>query len=165
MRELPMPEDMYGARSSACTAPTCTPRWPMRCRRDRSPRQEARRTGAARSRVHLSFEDGTRPRQTRRSARTACIRWCATSSSAPRAESTKGRIAYRAVFDSSRLGDMQIAPRAANVGAGPAHRHLLHRKDRSQALLFVTSVPEPADWITPESWSAKGEVDELPCRL
>jgi salicylate hydroxylase/6-hydroxynicotinate 3-monooxygenase len=33
-------------------------------------------------------------------------------------------------------------------------------KDRSQ-LYFVTSVPEPADWVTRESWSAKGDVKEL----
>src|SRR5690606_23268081 len=26
---------------------------------------------------------------------------------------------------------------------------------------FVTSVPEKADWITPESWSAKGDLEEL----
>jgi salicylate hydroxylase/6-hydroxynicotinate 3-monooxygenase len=28
-------------------------------------------------------------------------------------------------------------------------------------LYFVTSVPESAEWMTPESWSAKGEIDEL----
>jgi 2-polyprenyl-6-methoxyphenol hydroxylase-like FAD-dependent oxidoreductase len=33
-------------------------------------------------------------------------------------------------------------------------------RDRSQ-LYFVTSVPEPADWMTRESWSAKGDVNEL----
>lgn len=32
--------------------------------------------------------------------------------------------------------------------------------DRS-SLYFVTSVPEPGDWITEESWSAKGDVEEL----
>jgi 2-polyprenyl-6-methoxyphenol hydroxylase-like FAD-dependent oxidoreductase len=33
-------------------------------------------------------------------------------------------------------------------------------KDRSE-LYFVTSVPEPADWVTKESWSATGDVHEL----
>ncbi|MGZ5260761.1 MAG: FAD-dependent monooxygenase, partial [Burkholderiales bacterium] len=28
-------------------------------------------------------------------------------------------------------------------------------------LYFVTSVPESAEWMTPESWSAKGNLDEL----
>ena len=32
--------------------------------------------------------------------------------------------------------------------------------DRSE-LYFVTSVPEPAEWLTRESWSAKGDVNEL----
>ena len=32
--------------------------------------------------------------------------------------------------------------------------------DRSE-VYFVTSVPEPAEWLTPESWSAKGDVQEL----
>jgi salicylate hydroxylase/6-hydroxynicotinate 3-monooxygenase len=33
-------------------------------------------------------------------------------------------------------------------------------KNRSE-VYFVTSVPEPGDWITKESWSAKGDVKEL----
>ena len=32
--------------------------------------------------------------------------------------------------------------------------------DRSE-IYFVTSVPEPAEWLTRESWSAKGDVNEL----
>jgi 2-polyprenyl-6-methoxyphenol hydroxylase-like FAD-dependent oxidoreductase len=32
--------------------------------------------------------------------------------------------------------------------------------DRSE-VYFVTSVPEPAEWMTRESWSAKGDVKEL----
>jgi salicylate hydroxylase/6-hydroxynicotinate 3-monooxygenase len=28
-------------------------------------------------------------------------------------------------------------------------------------LYFVTSVPEKAEWMTPESWSAKGDLEEL----
>ena len=34
------------------------------------------------------------------------------------------------------------------------------RHDRSE-IYFVTSVPEPAEWLTRESWSAKGDVKEL----
>jgi salicylate hydroxylase/6-hydroxynicotinate 3-monooxygenase len=34
------------------------------------------------------------------------------------------------------------------------------RADRSE-IYFVTSVPEPAEWMTPESWSAKGDVVQL----
>jgi salicylate hydroxylase/6-hydroxynicotinate 3-monooxygenase len=34
------------------------------------------------------------------------------------------------------------------------------KADRSE-IYFVTSVPEPAEWMTRESWSAKGDVDQL----
>jgi salicylate hydroxylase/6-hydroxynicotinate 3-monooxygenase len=34
------------------------------------------------------------------------------------------------------------------------------RRDRSEIYL-ITSVPEPADWLTPESWSVKGDVAAL----
>ena len=34
------------------------------------------------------------------------------------------------------------------------------KADRSE-IYFVTSVPEPLEWMTRESWSAKGDVEEL----
>ena len=72
----------------------------------------------------------------------------------------RGRIAYRAVFDSSRLPQEISRSRVKWWGED---RHIViyyTTKDRSQ-LYFVTSVPEPADWMTKESWSAKGDVHEL----
>ena len=73
----------------------------------------------------------------------------------------KGRIAYRAMFPSALLNGFDIGPLAHQVvGTRPSHRHLLHHAERSE-LYFVTSVPEPAEWVTRESWSAKGDVKEL----
>ena len=72
----------------------------------------------------------------------------------------RGRIAYRAVFDSDRLPTEISRSRVKWWGED---RHIViyyTTKDRSQ-LYFVTSVPEPADWMTKESWSAKGDVYEL----
>jgi 2-polyprenyl-6-methoxyphenol hydroxylase-like FAD-dependent oxidoreductase len=72
----------------------------------------------------------------------------------------RGRIAYRAVFDSSRLPQEISRSRVKWWGED---RHIViyyTTKDTSQ-LYFVTSVPEPADWMTKESWSAKGDVHEL----
>jgi 2-polyprenyl-6-methoxyphenol hydroxylase-like FAD-dependent oxidoreductase len=72
----------------------------------------------------------------------------------------RGRIAYRSVFDSSRLPQEISRSRVKWWGED---RHIViyyTTKDRSQ-LYFVTSVPEPADWMTKESWSAKGDVHEL----
>jgi 2-polyprenyl-6-methoxyphenol hydroxylase-like FAD-dependent oxidoreductase len=72
----------------------------------------------------------------------------------------RGRIAYRAVFASDRLPKEISRSRVKWWGED---RHIViyyTTRDRSQ-LYFVTSVPEPADWMTKESWSAKGDVHEL----
>jgi salicylate hydroxylase/6-hydroxynicotinate 3-monooxygenase len=72
----------------------------------------------------------------------------------------RGRIAYRAVFKSN------LMPREISVSRTKwwgEDRHIViyyTTRDRSE-LYFVTSVPEPGDWITRESWSAKGDVREL----
>jgi salicylate hydroxylase/6-hydroxynicotinate 3-monooxygenase len=79
----------------------------------------------------------------------------------PDAPVHKGRIAYRAVFPSELL-------RGRDIGAsrtkwwGPDRHIVIYytRADRGE-VYFVTSVPEPAGWVTPESWSAKGDVGEL----
>ena len=72
----------------------------------------------------------------------------------------RGRIAYRAVFASNLLPQEISRSRVKWWGED---RHIViyyTAKDRSQ-LYFVTSVPEPADWMTKDSWSAKGDVTEL----
>ena len=72
----------------------------------------------------------------------------------------KGRIAYRAVFDANLMSG-EIAPSRTKWWGTDRHIVIYYtRRDRSQ-LYFVTSVPEPANWLTPESWSAMGDVDEL----
>jgi 2-polyprenyl-6-methoxyphenol hydroxylase-like FAD-dependent oxidoreductase len=72
----------------------------------------------------------------------------------------RGRIAYRAVFDASLMGG-EIAPSRTKWWGTDRHIVIYYtRADRSE-VYFVTSVPEPADWVTEESWSAKGDVSEL----
>src|SRR5258706_9371728 len=81
---------------------------------------------------------------------------------APDAPLHKGRIAYRAVFSSALMKDPDIAGRSRTKWWG-LDRHIViyyTTPDRSQGY-FVTSVPEPAEWLTRESWSAKGDVKEL----
>ncbi|MCX7683666.1 MAG: FAD-dependent monooxygenase [Acetobacteraceae bacterium] len=73
----------------------------------------------------------------------------------------KGRIAYRAVFRAERLGGFDIGPSRTKWWGRDRHIVIYYTaRDRSE-LYFVTSVPEPAEWLTPESWSAKGEVRDL----
>src|SRR3954466_5832681 len=79
----------------------------------------------------------------------------------PDAPIHKGRIAYRAVFPASLMNGKDIG-RSRTKWWG-ADRHIViyyTTKDRSE-IYFVTSVPEPAEWVTAESWSAKGDVKEL----
>jgi salicylate hydroxylase/6-hydroxynicotinate 3-monooxygenase len=72
----------------------------------------------------------------------------------------RGRIAYRSVFKSNLMPREISSSRTKWWGED---RHIViyyTTKDRSE-VYFVTSVPEPADWVTKESWSATGDVDEL----
>jgi len=73
----------------------------------------------------------------------------------------KGRIAYRAVFPASRMNGKDIGPSRTKWWGTDRHIVIYYTtKDRSE-IYFVTSVPEPAEWLTRESWSAKGDVKEL----
>ena len=117
----------------------------------------------AAGRVTLAFADGTRGDSRCRDRRRR--RALARARHHRRARTTplhKGRIAYRAVFPAVADGRQRHRPLAHQVvGPRPPHRHLLHDEPTRSEIYFVTSVPEPAEWLTRESWSAKGDVNEL----
>src|ERR1700761_1421825 len=160
-RELPMPEDLYGA--------------PFLCMH-RADLHEALTSIVPSEIVHLNkklvrleqnggpgtlfFTDGTGGEADAGSAPDgfpSVVRYIFIG---PEKPIHRGRIAYRAVFDSSRLPKEISRSRVKWWGED---RHIViyyTTKDRSP-LYFVTSVPEPADWMTKESWSAKGDVHEL----
>jgi salicylate hydroxylase/6-hydroxynicotinate 3-monooxygenase len=72
-----------------------------------------------------------------------------------------GRVAYRAIFPSA-LMDGADAGRSRTKWWG-LDRHIViyyTKPDRSEIYL-ITSVPEPAEWLTPESWSTTGDAGEL----
>jgi len=73
----------------------------------------------------------------------------------------KGRIAYRAVFSSALLNGRDIGPSRTKWWGPDRHIVIYYTTANRSELYFVTSVPEPADWLTRESWSAKGDVKEL----
>jgi salicylate hydroxylase/6-hydroxynicotinate 3-monooxygenase len=72
----------------------------------------------------------------------------------------KGRIAYRAVFPSS-LMKKDIGPSRTKWWGTDRHIVCYYTTREKSEVYFVTSVPEPAEWLTKESWSAKGDVREL----
>lgn len=72
----------------------------------------------------------------------------------------RGRVAYRAVFPAELIG-RDIGPSRTKWWGVDRHIVVYYtRADRSE-VYFVTSVPEPIEWATRESWSAKGDVNEL----
>jgi len=73
----------------------------------------------------------------------------------------KGRIAYRAVFPSTLLNGRDIGPSRTKWWGADRHIVIYYTTPTRSEVYFVTSVPEPAEWLTRESWSAKGDVREL----
>lgn len=72
-----------------------------------------------------------------------------------------GRVAYRTTFAASRLGPTQITPARTKWWGPDRHMVVYYVTAALDELYFVTSVPESAEWMTPESWSAKGDLEEL----
>ncbi len=73
----------------------------------------------------------------------------------------KGRIAYRAIFASALLNGMDIGTSRTKWWGADRHIVIYYTNSTRSEVYFVTSVPEPAEWLTRESWSAKGDVREL----
>jgi salicylate hydroxylase/6-hydroxynicotinate 3-monooxygenase len=73
----------------------------------------------------------------------------------------KGRIAYRAVFSSALLDGRDLGPSRTKWWGIDRHIVIYYVTHTRSELYFVTSVPEPAEWLTRESWSATGDVKEL----
>jgi 2-polyprenyl-6-methoxyphenol hydroxylase-like FAD-dependent oxidoreductase len=72
-----------------------------------------------------------------------------------------GKVAYRTTFPASRMGDARLLPERTKWW-GPDRHIVIYYVTRAQdEIYFVTSQPEDASWMTPESWSAKGSLDEL----
>jgi salicylate hydroxylase/6-hydroxynicotinate 3-monooxygenase len=72
-----------------------------------------------------------------------------------------GRVAYRTTFAASRLGTSRVTPARTKWWGPDRHMVVYYVTAALDELYFVTSVPESAEWMTPESWSAKGDVHEL----
>lgn len=72
-----------------------------------------------------------------------------------------GRIAYRAVLSSASLHGFDIGPSRTKWWGIDRHIVIYYTNPSRTELYFVTSVPESAEWMTRESWSAKGDPSEL----
>ena len=72
-----------------------------------------------------------------------------------------GRVAYRTTFPASRLADGRITTARTKWWGPDRHMVVYYVTAACDEIYFVTSQPESAGWVTPESWSAQGDVDEL----
>lgn len=72
-----------------------------------------------------------------------------------------GRVAYRTTFPASRLGAARLTPARTKWWGPDRHMVIYYVTAARDEIYFVTSVPESAEWMTPESWSAKGDLDAL----
>src|ERR1700738_2295196 len=72
-----------------------------------------------------------------------------------------GRVAYRAVFPAALLGDDQINLSRTKWWGPDRHIVIYYVTAARDEIYFVTSQPEDASWMTPESWSTKGDMNVL----
>jgi salicylate hydroxylase/6-hydroxynicotinate 3-monooxygenase len=72
-----------------------------------------------------------------------------------------GRVAYRTTFPATRLAGVDIGLSRTKWWGADRHIVIYLVTAARDEVYFVTSQPERADWITQESWSAKGDVGEL----
>jgi salicylate hydroxylase/6-hydroxynicotinate 3-monooxygenase len=73
----------------------------------------------------------------------------------------RGRVAYRAVFPAALLGGLDLGPSRTKWWGADRHIVVYYTTRTHDEVYFVTSLPEPLDWLTAESWSATGDIREL----
>src|SRR5579862_3499858 len=161
-RELPMPEDLFGApylcmhRADlhdallAAVPPECIHLDKKLVGLDQTPQQ-----------VTLRFADGTSAQADAVIGADGVHSIVRDLIIGPDMPIHKGRIAYRAVFSSALLNGFDIGPSRTKWWGIDRHIVIYYTNPSRSELYFVTSVPEPAEWLTRESWSAKGDVKEL----
>jgi salicylate hydroxylase/6-hydroxynicotinate 3-monooxygenase len=162
MRELPMPESLFGAPY------LCMHRGDLHEALASVVPAECVRLGKklfgldqGAEQLTLRFEDGTSARADAVVGADGVHSLVRDLIIGPDAPIHKGRIAYRAVFPSALMGGHDVGRSRTKWWGVDRHIVIYYtRRDRSE-IYFVTSVPEPAEWLTRESWSAKGDVHEL----
>jgi len=111
--------------------------------------------------VTLAFSDGSRVRADMVIGADGVHSLVRETLLGPEAPRFTGRVAYRTTFSAARLGTKRITPARTKWWGPDRHMVVYYVTAALDELYFVTSVPESADWMTPESWSAKGDLTEL----
>ena len=160
--ELPMPESLYGAPY------LCMHRGDLHDALASAVPQEMIHLGRKLvgleprgEQVELAFADGTRVRADAVIGADGVHSRVRELLLGPDRPIHKGRIAYRAVFPAALMGGREILPSRTKWWGEDRHIVIYYTTITRSEVYFVTSVPEPAEWMTQESWSAKGDVREL----
>ena len=72
-----------------------------------------------------------------------------------------GKVAYRTTYPAKLLGDHQLGLSRTKWWGPDRHIVIYYVTRNRDELYFVTSQPEDAEWMTTESWSAKGDLGAL----
>jgi salicylate hydroxylase/6-hydroxynicotinate 3-monooxygenase len=112
-------------------------------------------------RVTLAFEDGTRVEADAVVGADGVHSLVREILLGPDRPIHKGRVAYRAVYPSALLGGVDLGPSRTKWWGPDRHIVVYYTTRTHDEVYFVTSVPEPLDWLTAESWSARGDIREL----
>lgn len=72
-----------------------------------------------------------------------------------------GRVAYRTTFPAALMGSERITPVRTKWWGPDRHMVVYYVTRNLDEVYFVTSQPESVEWMTPESWSAKGNLKDL----
>lgn len=111
--------------------------------------------------VQLQFADGTRANADAVVAADGIHSLIRERMLGPDSPIHRGRVAYRAVFPAALLNGKDLGPSRTKWWGPDRHIVIYYTTRKRDEVYFVTSVPEPVDWLTPESWSAKGDMVEL----
>jgi len=162
LRELPMPEDLFGApylcmhRGDLHEALLASVPTEMIALHKKLIGLDERG-----SQVTLSFDDGTTAQADLVIGADGVHSIVRDLIVGPDEPIHKGRIAYRAIFPSALMGGTDVGPSRTKWWGVDRHIVIYYTKPDRSEIYLITSVPEPAEWLTRESWSTTGDVKEL----
>jgi 2-polyprenyl-6-methoxyphenol hydroxylase-like FAD-dependent oxidoreductase len=111
--------------------------------------------------VTLAFTDGTRAHAQGVVGADGVHSVVRTAMLGPEKPRFTGRVAYRTTYPSRLLGAQRITPVRTKWWGPDRHVVIYFVTASLDELYFVTSQPEDAGWMTPESWSQKGDLSVL----
>jgi salicylate hydroxylase/6-hydroxynicotinate 3-monooxygenase len=109
----------------------------------------------------LTFTDGTREEADVVIAADGVHSTVRESMLGPEQPRFTGRVAYRTTFPAALMGNAPITPVRTKWWGPDRHMVVYYVTRKRDEIYFVTSQPEAVEWMTPESWSAKGDLNAL----